>query len=173
MNGTQLVITIGYSVVVLASVWITLRVIRSTRPEQQETVVDTRAWVHRETGWAWIVIAFLVSMLAATIFSIPYGNKSEAKVTQHVRVTGIQFAWVMTPNVVRVDQPVEFRLRAKDVNHAFGLFRGHRLEVQVQVTPGREQRLVHTFHDKGTYTILCMEFCGLDHDRMRSQLVVR
>lgn len=39
--------------------------------------------------------------------------------------------------------------------------------------PGREQRLVHTFHTPGTYTILCMEFCGVYHDRMRSQLVVR
>ncbi len=173
MNGTQLVITIGYSIAVIASVWVTLRVIRSTRPEQQETEVDTKSLVRRETGWAWLVIAFLIVVLVATVFSIPYGNKSEAKVTQHVRVTGLQFAWAMTPNVVRVDEPVEFRLRSKDVNHAFGLFRGHRLEVQVQVMPGKEQRLVHTFHEKGTYTILCMEFCGLNHDRMTSQLVVR
>ena len=173
MNGTQLLITIGYSVVVLASVWVTIRVIRSTRPEQQETEFDRQAWVHRETGWTWIVIAFLVAMVAATIFSIPYGNKSEAKVTQHVKVTAVQFAWAMTPNVVRAGEPVEFRLRSNDVSHAFGLFRGRRLEVQVQVMPGRVQRLVHTFHEKGTYTILCMEFCGLSHDRMRSQLVVR
>jgi cytochrome c oxidase subunit 2 len=173
VNGTQAVITIGYSVLVVAALWITLRVIRSTRPEQQETEFDRRAWVRRETGWAWVVIAGLVVLLALTISSIPYWSTSEAKNTQRVNVTGIQFAWAMTPNVVRVDQPVEFRLRSKDVNHAFGLFRGHRLEVQVQVMPGREQRLVHTFHEKGTYTVLCMEFCGLDHDRMRSQLVVR
>ena len=81
---------------VIASIAVTVHVVRSTRPEQQETDIDSARLARRENAWLWLVVVFLVAMLVATIFSIPDGNKSEARVTQHVRVTGLQFAWVMT-----------------------------------------------------------------------------
>ena len=38
--------------------------------------------------------------------------------------------------------------------------------------PGKTQTYVYTFKRPGTYKILCLEYCGLDHDRMQSHLRV-
>jgi cytochrome c oxidase subunit 2 len=89
-----------------------------------------------------------------------------------VRVEGVQFAWVIKPNRVRAGEPVQFRLFSKDVNHAFALYRANKLEVQVQVPPDYEQRLTHTFDQPGTYRVVCLEFCGVNHHLMQSQIEV-
>lgn len=172
MNGTQLLITIGYSILVVATLVVAARIVRSTRPGAQGPV-DTERLAHGELRWGWVGTAALVALLAATIFAVPYGEGSDGGRRQIVRVTGLQFAWIIKPNVVRAGEPVEFRLTSRDVNHGFALYRGSRLESQVQVMPGKEQRLVHTFEQPGTYRVLCLEFCGFDHHRMSSELRVR
>jgi len=59
------------------------------------------------------------------------------------------------------------------VNHGFGIYDPHgHFVVQVQVVPGKTQKLVHTFSTPGRYRILCLEFCGLDHHLMQTVLVV-
>lgn len=171
MNRTDLIITIAYGAAVIASLIGLVMLIRSTRPARQAEV-DVEALAHREKGWAYVVIAFLVVLMAATVSSIPYADDGEAKGTQVVNVQGLQFAWVMKPNTVRAGAPVEFRLTSKDVQHNFALYLNHRLEVQVQVPAEGTQKLVHTFDDPGTYTIVCIEYCGLNHDQMQSKLRV-
>jgi hypothetical protein len=64
-------------------------------------------------------------------------------------VTSVQFAWVIKPNRVRADEPVEFRLRSDDVNHAFALYEGNRLEVQVQAQPDAP-RVLQAIESGGT-----------------------
>ena len=63
---------------------------------------------------------------------------------------------------------IEFRLTSEDVNHGFGDLRPRdRLVAQVQVVPGKTQKLVHTFEQPGHYQILCLEFCGFGHALMQ------
>ena len=38
--------------------------------------------------------------------------------------------------------------------------------------PDYTQKLVHTFTKPGRYDILCLEYCGLDHDRCRRSFEV-
>jgi cytochrome c oxidase subunit II len=170
VNGTQVLITIAYTVFVVAAVWVSVFVIRSTRSASD---VDRDTLAQRESHWGLLVVTFLVLLTLLTIFSTPYFTDSaEGERAQIVRVESVQFAWVIKPNRVRADQPVEFRLRSKDVNHAFALYRGNRLEVQVQVPPDFEQRLAHTFEQPGTYRVVCLEFCGVNHHLMQSQIEV-
>jgi cytochrome c oxidase subunit 2 len=90
-----------------------------------------------------------------------------------VDVKAQQFSWTMSPARVRAGQEVEFRLTATDVNHGFGVYddRDH-LVAQVQVVPGKTQKLVHTFTRPGTYSVLCLEFCGVGHHIMETTFEV-
>ena len=73
---------------------------------------------------------------------------------------------------MHVDRPVAFVTRSQDVNHGFGVYRGHELIAQIQVVPGKSSTLVHTFHRTGVYTVLCLEFCGVGHAAMRATFEV-
>ena len=170
MNGTQVLITVAYTVVVIAAIYVSVFVIRSTRRPHE---VDSDALAEGETRWGLIVVTLLVLLTMLTIFSTPYFTSSaEGERAQVVRVDGVQFAWVIKPNRVEAGRPVEFRLHSKDVNHAFALYRGNKLEVQVQVPPDVEQRLTHTFDEPGRYRVVCLEFCGFNHHLMQSQIEV-
>jgi cytochrome c oxidase subunit 2 len=177
MSDTQLTVAVGYSIVVAVGIAICLAVYASTRGRRQPA--DPETYAHRENVWFGVVLAVLLVLLAATIVSTPYGRKAEAASgdggdgAQRVRVTAVQFAWAIDPPRVKAGTPVRFELRASDVNHNFALYRdGKVLEFQVQVIPGETQVGVHTFDQPGRYEVLCLEFCGLDHHRMRSELVV-
>ena len=69
--------------------------------------------------------------------------------------------------------PVGFHVTTLDVNHGFGIFRGHTFIAQIQVLPAKESTLVHRFTRPGTYTVLCLEFCGMSHHKMRGVVEVR
>jgi cytochrome c oxidase subunit 2 len=126
----------------------------------------------RERTWLGIVAALLFALLVATIWFTPYGQSTPPD-AQVVRVTGQQFAWTLSPAHVRAGKPVEFLATSTDVNHGFGVYDAHgNFVVQVQVVPGKTQKLVHTFSKPGHYRILCLEFCGLDHHLMQTVLVV-
>jgi cytochrome c oxidase subunit 2 len=114
-----------------------------------------------------------VILLALTITSVPYG-RSAGDAPQRVAVQAQQFGWAVQPAAVRAGRPVEFRLQSKDVQHGFGVYDGTKLLFQVQVPARREhvQRYVYTFDQKGSYDILCMEFCGFQHHQMRGVIKV-
>jgi cytochrome c oxidase subunit 2 len=173
MNSTQLVIAIGFTTTVLVSLAIAVRVIRSTSPRERRTPADLERIKKRENTYAIGVIVALVVLMGLTAFSIPYEDTS-ADGAQKVEVEAFQFGWQLQPNRVEADEPVVFELRSRDVQHGFGIYDGAELVAQVQV-PGTEpssdalsdeQRIVRTFEEPGTYEVLCMEFCGVQHHRM-------
>ena len=47
------------------------------------------------------------------------------------------------------------------------------LLAQTQAMPGYMNRMRITFDQPGTYTVLCLEFCGMSHHRMRGVVEVR
>jgi cytochrome c oxidase subunit 2 len=166
--ATDLTILVSYAVAVLLSVGITLGIWASTRTRRP---TDTHRLAEFERRWLVIVVVILVALLAATIWLAPYGHSTPAN-AQVVRVEARQFFWQITPARVKVDRPVAFVTRATDVNHGFGVYRGHTFIAQIQVVPGRSSTLVRTFHHTGTYTVLCLEFCGVGHHDMRSTFEV-
>ncbi len=172
MGSVQTTIGIFYLVTIVlgltaaaAVAWSTL--VRPRRP------TDPALLARRERLWMGGVLGGLAVLLFATIFFTPYGESAGAD-KQVVRVEGFQFGWEIRPAQVRAGIPVELRLRARDVNHGFGLYNPDGVLLkQAQVMPGREQRLVYTFKEPGTYRILCLEYCGFAHHVMEATIQVR
>ena len=162
MAGTDRLILIAYGIAVVLAVGLAVALWLSTGARRAP---DTERLAEFEKGWLVIVVAILVALLAATIWFTPYGRSTPAN-AQVVQVNARQFFWQLTPSTVQVGRPVAFVTRSQDVNHDFAVYKGHRFIAQIQVVPGKSSTLVHTFHQAGTYTVLCLEYCGVNHHGM-------
>lgn len=171
MTTTAWVITVSYAIVVVLGSLLALVVWSSTRrhPAAEGAV---EGYSHRERTWLLVVLVTLFALLMATIFYRPYGAEAGAR-KQVVRVTGVQFAWAVSPSELKAGLPVEFLATSQDVSHAFGVYdEAGVLLFQAQVGPGETQRIVHTFDRPGTYEVLCLEFCGVNHHLMTTTFEV-
>ena len=167
MTTTAWVITVAYAVVVVIGSVISLAVWSSTRRATASTDA-VEEYSHRERVWLFVVRAALLVLLLGTIFYRPYGAHAGPH-AQVVSVTGVQFAWAVSPKEVRVGIPVEFLATSRDVSHGFGVYdAGGVLQFQAQVGPDETQRIVHTFDRPGTYAFHCDP-----HPFMKGVIVVR
>jgi cytochrome c oxidase subunit 2 len=180
MNSTQIVIAVSFTTLVFVSLAFALRVIRSTSAEARRVPVDLERIRRHENHYAIGVVGALVVLMGLTAFAIPY-DETSAEGAQDVEVTSFQFGWELQPSRVRADRPVEFHLRSRDVQHGFGIYDGAELIAQVQIpgrdpnsdaTTGDEQTIVRTFDEPGTYEVLCLEFCGVQHHNMQATFEV-
>jgi cytochrome c oxidase subunit 2 len=67
---------------------------------------------------------------------------------------------------VPTDQPVELRMEARDVIHAFWV---PQFRIKQDVIPGQPTVLTFTATKPGTYPVICAELCGPYHGGMRYQ----
>jgi len=95
-----------------------------------------------------------------------------------VEVTAMQFAFIfhypeagITAGELHVPlgQPVQLRMEAKDVIHAFWV---PQFRLKQDVIPGQPTLLTFTATKVGSYPIVCAELCGPYHGGMRSTVVV-
>jgi cytochrome c oxidase subunit 2 len=131
----------------------------------------------------------LVLFLVLTLRRLPYPVEARAP-DRIVNAVGKQYAWSLTDGAgptlaswdrefspvvnVNAGTTVEFRVTTLDVNHGFSLYGPDgRLVAQTQAMPGYVNRLRVVFDNPGTYTVLCLEFCGMSHHRMRGVVEVR
>ena len=169
MGGTAIVIAVAFGVATLIAAGVSIAVASSTISRGP---LDERKAAHRERNWLLIVIALLVALLFGTIFFIPYG-KTAPKDSQVVKVSAFQFGWLLSRQTVKANVPVEFVLTSKDVNHDFAVYDSKGVYLfQIGVVPNYTQKLVHTFTKPGGYDVLCLEYCGLQHDQMKTHFEV-
>jgi len=131
----------------------------------------------------------LLLFLLFTLRRLPYPVEARTP-DRIVNAVGKQYAWSLTDGAgptlaswerdfspvvkVTVGTTVEFRVTTLDVNHGFSLYGpGGDLVTQTQAMPGYVNRLRVTFDQAGTYTVLCLEFCGMSHHRMRGVVEVQ
>jgi cytochrome c oxidase subunit II len=163
MNSTAVVIAVSYAVVTVVGAGVFLLLWRSTQAQKE---IDEQAMARREKGWLVVVACALTALLFATIFFTPYGESAPPG-SQVVNVQARQFAFVIDPGRIRAGEPVEFRLTTPDVNHGFGVYtEDDEFVLQAQVVPDGVTSVVHTFDEPGSYKVLCLEFCGLNHHAM-------
>jgi cytochrome c oxidase subunit 2 len=142
---------------------------------------DDGAPIHGHTGLevVWTAIP-AVLVTAITVYSgIVLTQLGELpKDHRVVEVTGQQFAWTfhypeadLTSGLLAlpVNQPVEFKLSAKDVIHSFWV---PEWRMKQDAVPGIETKVDVTPTKEGTYTLICTELCGLGHALMRAQVLV-
>lgn len=146
-------------------------VARSTRSTGSAADIAQSAARWRRTTF-WGLVLLFVPAIAYSLTKTPYGHDLREPGAV-VQATGHQWAWDITPATVRAGQLVEIRVTGSDVNHGFGVYdTNDRLVTQTQGMPGFTNVIRHTFTTPGTYRIRCLEYCGLGHHTMVSQLVV-
>jgi len=119
-------------------------------------------------------VAFGVVFTITTLIDLPYSPfTAQAGTPQVVKVSSLQWGWDMSDDEFAVGQPIEFQVTSDDVNHNFAIYDSSlRLLAQTQAMPGYVNVLRHTFDKPGTYQILCLEYCGLAHHNMISEITV-
>lgn len=163
MNSTAVLIAVSYAAVTVVGSIVFFFLWRSTTTGGE---VDSEQLARRERAWLAVVVAGLVALLFGTIFFTPYGESAPPG-AQVVNVDSQQFAFALDRATIRAGEPVEFRLRTSDVNHGFGVYTDDdEFVFQAQIVPDYVTNVVHTFDEPGTYRILCLEFCGLNHHGM-------
>ena len=135
-----------------------------------EDVANATGRWRRTTFWSLVLL--FVPIIGYSLTKTPYASGSASPVVV-VEATGHQWAWKLAHDTVPAGQPVEIRVTTADVNHGFGLYdANNRLVTQTQAMPGYTNVIRHVFTTPGTYRVLCLEYCGLGHHTMFSQIVV-
>ncbi|MEI8327055.1 MAG: cytochrome C oxidase subunit II, partial [Betaproteobacteria bacterium] len=68
------------------------------------------------------------------------------------------------------DKTYRLHITSMDYNHGFSL---QPVNINIQIVPGYEHVVTVTPNKAGTYSLLCNEFCGINHHTMVSRLYVK
>lgn len=134
-----------------------------------------------------ILFVILGIFTTATIPDSPYYLFADETPAKIVHVSARQFEFILSEKAIDPKNPsgednielpvnelVEFRVTSLDVNHGFTIYdNSNRLITQVQAMPGYVNRLRYKFKEPGEYNILCLEYCGMAHQVMRSSFIVK
>jgi cytochrome c oxidase subunit II len=79
--------------------------------------------------------------------------------------------WNFWP-LIELEKGKTYRLHltSMDYNHGFSL---QPVNINIQIVPGYEHVVKITPNQSGTYTIVCNEFCGINHHTMVSRIYVK
>ncbi len=172
--GKQLIILVLdialSAIVIVAFAW----VVASTRRPTAQSAVQSGGYRLRRS-WGWFYGVLLAGAFTATIWSIPYAWAQPAQGSSDplvVHVVAHQFSFTM-PQRLPADRLIKFVVTSSDVNHGFGIYDPQgRLLGQVQAMPDYSNVFYFTFRQPGTYTIRCMELCGVGHSDMFQKLAI-
>jgi cytochrome c oxidase subunit 2 len=127
-----------------------------------------------QVGLFGVLLVIFLAGSWATLRRFPIAPQHrELDVQQVVMVVGSQFSWRIDSATVRAGATVEFRVTSTDVNHGFAIYApdGY-IVAQTQAMPGYTNKLLYTFTEPGTYTVHCLEYCGLGHSPMTATIQV-
>lgn len=128
----------------------------------------------------WLVASFV---LVTVLYVVGFNGLAELEAAApesalHVRVTAQQWIFDYTYSdysldsstlYLPVNQPVEFKVTSEDVQHSFWI---PELGVKADAVPGEINTFVTTPTKVGSYTVRCMELCGVLHAYMNTPVVV-
>ena len=131
--------------------------------------------------WAWIGLVVVV-FVGANVASLDYmptiaTAKAMASGQDVVEVELVAESWSyeISEQTIEVGTPVRFSGTSDDTMHSFAVYHpGGDVLFTMMLMPGLDNptSLIHTFTEAGTYTVRCLEYCGLMHHQMRDELVV-
>lgn len=171
-NVVWAVALVGMGLVALGFIYV---IIQAGKPADEGATRKATHTAHVLQAWLFAVL--FVGFIAgswATLHRFPIPSQHAALDAQQVvDVVGRQWSWQITPPTVKVGSVVEFRVTSVDVNHGFALYAPDgRIVAQTQAMPGFTNKLLYTFRQPGTYTVQCLEYCGLAHAPMRTTIQV-
>lgn len=172
IQDTVFVVTVVLMLVVAAAfAFVALNAGKSTAeyPPIQRKSQSLRVWFF----WVLIVAGVLIAVI--TMLDLPYaatrGDTPGDAAT--VDVEGKQWFWEVGDADLKAGDTVVFNVTSGDVNHGLGVYDpAMRMVGQTQAMPGYVNALSVTLAQPGTYKLLCMEYCGLVHHAMVSEITV-
>ncbi len=171
-NVVWTIALVGMSLVALAFIFVVSQASRPADAAATRQSANTSNVLRRWLFGGFLVVLVGGSYLTLRPFPIP-PQHAPLDIQQVVEVVGQQWAWQIKPDTVQAGSPVEFRVTSKDVNHGFAIYAPDgRIETQTQAMPGFTNKIVHTFTQPGTYKVMCLEYCGVGHAPMMSQITV-
>ncbi|MBO1075504.1 cytochrome c oxidase subunit II [Roseomonas marmotae] len=168
-----------------AAVWAAVMLVLAAalwrRRRQEDRRAEGRAGFF--VGAAVAATVLIVSGLTLASYFTTRGIAADPPDALVVRLRGYQWWWevtyadpapdraFVTANELRLPlgRPVRLELAAADVIHSFWV---PNLAGKQDMIPGRDNTLVFTPHQAGTFRAQCAEFCGLQHARMALRVVV-
>ncbi|WP_423802198.1 cytochrome C oxidase subunit II [Neobacillus sp. SAB-20_R2A] len=123
----------------------------------------------------WFLILFSTFLLASyvTLKNLPFERAAANGTPLDVDVTAVQFSFEVSQDKFKVGDYIAFHVTSKDVNHGFGLYdNAMNIVAQTQAMPEYTNTIYYQFTEPGTYSILCLEYCGLAHHIMKREITV-
>jgi len=126
----------------------------------------------------WVAVPVI---LVLSMFFYSYGVFKEARYVPpgalNVKVEAKMWAWkfyyqngkTSDTLFIPVGKPVKFTIVSQDVNHSFYI---PTFRIKEDAVPGRENYMVVTPKEIGSFDIACAEYCGLNHSLMYSKVYV-
>jgi len=158
----------------LMAVFIVVAKSASTEVVEYAPVQKSAYSIRSKFFWVLLVASLIITMI--TTVDLPYaathGDTSVAAI--EIDVEGRQWFWALGEHEdIHAGDTVVFNVTASDVNHGIGIYDpSMRMLGQTQAMPGYANSLRLTLTDPGTYKLLCMEYCGLAHHAMISEIEV-
>ncbi len=128
-----------------------------------------------ERRWLYILIVVFVIVNAVTLSTlIPWQSWQIWQDPEPAQVVKVAYAdniiSMDTPVQIKTGEYVQFSATTSDVTYGFGVFRkDNSLVFQMQVLPGRENKMTWKFDEPGMYDVRSTEYSGPKH----SDMVVR
>lgn len=156
------------AILALAAVFLRVR-LRAGAAEDYAPVQGRAYRIRAILFWGMVLVGLPVTVWLLRV--TPYAAAPAGALV--VNATGSQWFWDLDRTEVVMGEPVEFNVTSTDVNHGFGLYNeAGRLVAQVQAMPGYINRLTYVFDAPGIYRVLCLEYCGLAHHDMTTEITV-
>ena len=161
-----------FALVIFLTVYFVVRYRRSRNPVAEET--RPNPWM--EAGWIAAALALVLLMFFSGLTGFQFLRRPPSGALR-VTVTARQWSWLFTYEnghkslelVVPQGRPVSLAMVSQDVIHGFFVpdFR-----VKQDVVPGMTTRAWFQADAPGAHDILCTQYCGLQHSKMQSRVVV-
>ncbi len=162
----------GMGLVALGFVYATTQAGRPAEAAEAARVNRRSITLRRGLFLALLLLGIGIAWASLRPFPIP-PQHAPLQATQVVDVIGHQWTWDVSQTHLKVGEPVEFRVTASDVNHGFAIYAPDgRIVTQTQAMPGFTNKILYTFDTPGTYRIMCLEYCGVAHTGMTTELEV-
>src|SRR5690625_325964 len=148
--------------------------IKSKEESSYEPVV--KKWYKARSIYGVLLVILMLVVTIYTLRELPFNKPSYVESSEIITVDAeaFQFGFELSQNEFSVGDTVEFNVTTRDVTHGFGIYNPDmEIIAQTQAMPEYENTFYVTFDEPGTYEVLCLEYCGLDHHLMKTEIVVK
>ena len=132
-----------------------------------------------EYMWLGLVVFVFVTVNVASIQYMPTVMTANAAAAGgdilNVDINAQSWSYDISEQTFETNRPIRFSAKSLDTMHSFAVYHPDgRMLFTMMLMPGMDDptSLIYTFADPGTYTVRCLEYCGLSHHDMLDELTV-